>query len=223
LVSSGTHPNTAIIAIFWQEKFVRKSPVREICLIKICAISFLALAFPALASPQFLPTGGNAFFGYSYVRGETFTTGNPLLAGSANLNGWEASVEGKYLPWLGAVADLDWHYGGHDARICQPPAPCSTVRVNASRDTLLFGPRASIVYHRFRPFAELLLGIAYQSNKGTGISNSDLSFAFALGGGVDYKLLRSVWLRGQAHTVRTGFLGQARFDPRISAGIVFRF
>jgi len=203
---------------------VRKSSVREICLIKICAISFLALAFPALASSQFLPTGGNAFFGYSYVRGQTFGKGGALL-GTSNLSGWEASVEGKYLPWLGAVADLDWHYGGHETQICQPLGPCTALRVSASRDTLLFGPRASTVYRRLRPFADLLLGLAYQSNKGegAGISNSDLSFALALGGGVDYQLLRSVWLRGQVHAVRTGFLGHSEFDPRISAGIVFRF
>jgi opacity protein-like surface antigen len=195
--------------------------VREICLIKICAISFLALAFPALASPQFLPTGGNAFFGYSYVSGQTFAKGGVPLG--ANLSGWEASVEGKYLPWLGAVADLDWHYGGHETQICQSVGPCNTFRVNASRDSLLFGPRASVVYHRFRPFAEVLFGLAYQSNTGGGNSNSDLTFAFALGGGVDYQLLHSVWLRGQAHTVRTGFFGHSQFDPRISTGIVFRF
>jgi hypothetical protein len=200
---------------------VRKSLVREICLIKICAISLLALAFPDLASPQFLPTGGNAFFGYSYVRGETYAKGAPL--GTANMSGWEASVEGTYLPWLGAVADLDWHYGGHETEMCQPFGPCTTFRVNASRDTLLFGPRASTVYHRLRPFAEILFGFAYQSNSGDGFSNSDLTFGLALGGGVDYQLLHSVWLRGQAHTIRTGFAGHSEFDPRISAGIVFRF
>jgi len=204
---------------------VRKSSVREICLVKICAISFLALVSPAMASAQFLPSGGNAFFGYSYVRGETFVKSGPPpgTGGAANLSGWEVSAEGKYLPWLGAVADLDWHYGGHDASLCQPLGPCTAFRVNASRDTLLFGPRASTVYRRFRPFADLLFGIAYQSNKGGAISNSDLTFAFALGGGVDYQLLRSVWLRGQVHAVRTGFFGRSQFDPRISTGIVFSF
>ncbi|MBO0910252.1 MAG: hypothetical protein J2P13_00555 [Acidobacteria bacterium] len=204
---------------------MRKSSVREIYLIKIGAISLLALSFPSLASPQFLPTGGNAFFGYSYVRGETFVNAGPPpgSGGTANLSGWEASVEGKYLSWLGAVADLDWHYGGHDAVLCQPLGACASFRVNASRDTLLFGPRASTVYRRFRPFADVLFGIAYQSNKGANVSNSDLTFAAAFGGGVDYTLLPSVWLRGQVHGVRTGFFGRSNFDPRLSGGIVFRF
>ena len=204
---------------------MRKSPVREICLIKISAISFLALAFPAPARPQFLPSGGNAFFGYTYVNGETFLKlGQPPgIGGSANLSGWEASVEGKYLPWLGAVADLDWHYGGRDAELCQAPGPCSRFRVNASRNTLLFGPRASVEYRRFRPFAEVLFGLAYQSNKGINISNSDLTFASALGGGVEYRLLQSVGLRVQGHAVRNGFFGRSAFELRTSAGIVFRF
>lgn len=191
---------------------------------KICAISFITIIFSAIASAQ-LPSGGDAFFGYSYIHGEAFSNSRTVQAagGSANLNGWEASVEGKYLPWLGVVGDLDWHYGGRDSSTCIPNGPCTAFRLNASRDTLLFGPRASISYRRFRPFGEFLVGIGYQSDKGGGISNSDLTFATAFGGGVDYKLVRSVSLRGQAHSVHTTFFGRSQYDFRLSTGIVFRF
>jgi hypothetical protein len=197
-----------------REKFVRK----------ICAITVVTLVLSSIARAQF-PTGGNAFFGYSYLHGETFTNGGTGLAvgGGANMSGWETSVEGKYFPWLGVVADLDWHYGGHDNTACAHAGPCQTLRVDASRDTLAFGPRGSFSFGRYRPFGEFLLGVGYQSDKGSGVSNSDLTFVTAFGGGVDYRLIHSVALRAQAHMVHTSFFGRTQYDPRISTGIVFRF
>ena len=137
------------------------------------------------------------------------------------MNGWEASAEGKYLPWLGVVADLSWHYGGRETT-CSV-GQCPLFRLNAARDTLLFGPRASMAYGKYRPFAEFLFGVGYQSDKGGGISNSDLTFATAFGGGLDYTLARSVALRGQFDIVHTHYFGARENDPRISTGIVFRF
>ncbi|HZQ18114.1 MAG TPA: hypothetical protein VFA90_05285 [Terriglobales bacterium] len=196
--------------------------MRKICVCKVCAISFITL-FTTFAAAQ-LPSGGNGFFGYSYLHGETFANGSSAAAGGpASMSGWETSVEGKYLPWLGAVAELGWNYGGHDTRVCVLFTNCTTFRLNASRDTLLFGPRASITMGRYRPFAEVLLGVGYQSDKGGGISNSDLSFAVGFGGGVDYHLVRSVSLRGQVEAIHTSFFGHSQLDPRISTGIVFSF
>jgi hypothetical protein len=214
--------NIGCLRHIWREKFVQPICVRKTCVRKLCAISFITVIFSAIATAQ-LPSGGNAFFGYSYVGGETFANSTTIAAtsGGASMSGWEASAEGKYFPWLGAVADLDWHYGGR-ATTCVL-GTCPIFRLNASRDTLLFGPRASLAHGRYRPFAELLLGIAYQSDKGGGISNSDISFATAFGGGVDYHLVRSLALRGQFDVVHTSFFGHGQNDPRISTGIVFRF
>jgi hypothetical protein len=211
------HPTSAVSTILRREKLVRKIGLR-----KICAISFIIIIFSAIASAQ-LPSGGNAFFGYSYLSGETFANSTTTFAtgGSASMNGWETSAEGKYLPWLGVVADLDWHYGGRSTTCVI--GTCPRFRLNASRDTLLFGPRASMKYGRYRPFAEFLFGVGYQSDKGGGISNSDISFAIAFGGGVDYHLVRSVSLRGQFDIVHTSFFGGGQNDPRISTGIVFQF
>lgn len=194
--------------------------MRKVFVVKICVI---AVALCGAARAQ-LPSGGDAFFGYSYLHGSTFANGSTVAAGgSANMSGWETSVEGKYLPWLGVVADLGWHYGGRDTRACVLFTDCTTFRLNASRDTLLFGPRASTTMGRYRPFAEVLLGVGYQSDKGGGISNSDLSFAAGFGGGVDYHLVRSVSLRAQVHAIHTSFFGHSQFDPQISGGIVFSF
>src|SRR5215467_7834456 len=79
---------------------------------KIAAVICTAFLLSGFSHAQ-MPSGGNVFFGYSYSQGNVFPHGLP--AGQAgptvNMSGWEASVEGKYLPWLGVVADLDWHYG----------------------------------------------------------------------------------------------------------------
>ncbi len=140
-----------------------------------------------------IPTGGNIFFGYSYSHGEAFAG---TASGGASMNGWEGSAEGKYL---------------------------RTFRVNGSRHTVLFGPRASISVGKYTPFAELLVGISHQTDAGGGISNSDTTFATAIGGGLDYKLVKGIALRAQGDSIHTHFFGQAHNDLRISTGIVFRF
>jgi hypothetical protein len=62
-----------------------------------CSIAFLI----GVASGQM--RSGNAFFGYSYYNSTNLSS--PLF-NRATTNGWEASVEGKILPFLGVVADL---------------------------------------------------------------------------------------------------------------------
>jgi hypothetical protein len=202
-----------------QERFVRKAG----------AISFLLFCLTTIAGAQ-IPTGGNIFFGYSYSQGEAFTgsTVPTVLApsGSAGMNGWEGSLEGKFLPWIGLVADLDWHYGGRTfTQTCSVVPPCAskTFRLNASRHTVLFGPRASVSIGKYTPFAEFLLGVAHQTDSGGGISNSDTTFSRAIGGGLDYKLIKGIAWRVQGDSIHTSFFGQSQDDLRLSTGIVFRF
>jgi hypothetical protein len=182
---------------------------------KIAAIIFV-ISLMVAASPAQVPTGGNVFFGYSFARGNTFTG---LSSAGINMNGWEGSVEGKFLPWIGVVADFDWHYGGHDLSRCTG----SACRLNASRLGALFGPRASISIGRYTPFAEFFLGLAHQANTGGGISNTDTAFSTAIGGGLDYKLVKGVAWRVQGDDVRNSLFHVTHNNIRISTGIVFRF
>src|SRR5271155_5458716 len=89
-------------------------------------VSLLAL-FAGAARAQ-IPTRGNVFFGYSYDR--TSIASND----TSNLNGWEATLEGKFLPWIGLVVDVDGHYGSHDF---------SGTGANVTAHNVLFGPRVS--------------------------------------------------------------------------------
>src|SRR5262249_53585609 len=106
-----------------------------------------------------------------------------------------------------------------------PSCPPGTglVHFNASRHNFLLGPRVSKSFGRYVPFAELLLGVAHQTNSGGAISDSDTSFAVAAGGGVDYKLIKTVSLRGQFDAIHDSLFGHAHTNLRISTGIVFNF
>ena len=177
-----------------------------------------------------IPSGGNVFFGYSYSRGQVFTgSAVPILlppSANAGMNGWEASLEGKFLPWIGIVADFDWHYGGSDlTRNCEAVPGCvpKKFRLNGSRHAVLFGPRVSASIGRYSPFAEFLIGLAHQTNTGGGISNSQNTFSSAIGGGLDYTLLKAVAWRVQADSIHTGFFNSSQNNLRISTGIVFHF
>ena len=188
---------------------------------KTWAVAFTLLTLCVIGRGQVIPKSGNAFFGYSYSGGQVFNPG-PI---GVHMNGWEGSAEGKFLPWLGAVADLDWHYGGATVtcNAVGPNCPSLRFRLNGSRESLLFGPRASKDYGKCTFFGQFLLGLTFQTVATGSISTSDKGFSDAFGGGVDYKLLESVAWRGQVDWLRTRLFGGNQTNVRVSTGIVFRF
>jgi opacity protein-like surface antigen len=138
------------------------------------------------------------------------------------LNGWDASLEGKVAPWVGLVADIDGHYGSRTyPTVCSLSCP-GPVTADIAAHNFLFGPRVSVTVSRFRPFGEFLVGAAHVS-RSNGISDSDTSFANAVGGGLDYKAAGPVWLRAQLDWVETRFYGKTQNGVRFSTGIAIHF
>jgi hypothetical protein len=162
----------------------------------ILSLAVLLTILAGGASAQ-IPTKGNVFFGYSYNRAEIVSND------ATNLNGWDASLEGKFAPWIGLVADVDGTYGSH-----------------ISEHNALFGPRVSVSVGSVRPFAELLIGAAH-----IGIDHgpSDTSFVNAAGGGLDYRVAGPVAVRGQLDWIHTRFFSNSQNDLRFSTGIVLHF
>jgi hypothetical protein len=120
--------------------------------------SLLVIFLLAAAATAQIPTKGNVFFGYSYVSADT------NLGDRANLNGWNGSLEGKVLPFVGIVADLSGHYGSQNFPVsCGGISGACTVNVNASMHTVVFGPRVSVPISKFTPFAEALFGVSHVS------------------------------------------------------------
>ena len=193
----------------------------ESSLRKTWAVAFTLLILSAIGQGQVIPKSGNAFFGYSYSGGQVF---NPGAIG-IRMNGWEGSAEGKFLPWLGGVADLDWHYGGAGITCTTtgPGCPSLRSRLNGSRHSILFGPRVSTSFGKYTPFAHFLLGLTFQADAVGTTSTSDRSFSDGVGGGIDYQFLKNVAWRGQLDWIHMRLFGGSQSNVRISTGIVFRF
>jgi hypothetical protein len=170
-------------------------------------IAVLLLVISEGATWAQIPTRGNAFFGYSYDRTSI------VADDTSNLNGWEATLEGKFLPWIGLVVDVDGHYGSHDF---------SGTNADVVAHNVLFGPRVSVTYHRYRPFAEFLAGVGHIS-RSNGISDSDTSFADGVGGGLDYRIVGPLTIRGQLDWINTRFYGEGQNGVRFSTGIALHF
>ena len=162
----------------------------------VLSLAVLLTILASSASAQ-IPTKGNVFFGYSYNRAEIVSND------AINLNGWDASLEGKFLPWIGLVGDISGTYGSH-----------------VSEHNFLFGPRVSVSVGSVRPFAELFIGAAH-----IGIDHgpSDTSFANGAGGGIDYRVAGPVAVRGELDWINTRFFSNGQNDVRFSTGIAVHF
>jgi opacity protein-like surface antigen len=193
---------------------------------KISLILFSLLLFAGLASAQ-IPTSGNVFVGYSYENVDSESL-NFLNQNRASLNGWEATVEGKVFPWIGIVGDFSGHYGSQP-EVFELAGANTPVTVDAHEFTAMFGPRVSASIGKFRPFAEAMFGAGHITNSPNASSSSvlgqtsDTSFATALGGGLDYKIIRPVAWRFQGDYVQTHFFGTTENNVRVSTGIVLKF
>jgi hypothetical protein len=183
--------------------------------VAILVVSIFLLSGLVLAQ---IPTSGNVFFGYSYMNSDLSPSSR------TSTNGWQATVEGKVLPFIGIAADFSNYYGMQNfaaVPVCTTP-PCAPtfLSVNTSESNYLFGPRVSISVSKFRPFAEALIGAGHINAHAAG---SDTSFATSIGGGLDYKLLRVLAWRFQGDYLQTRFFSNTQNNVRLSTGIVVRF
>jgi len=182
-------------------------------MLKAIWFAILLCACAGLANAQ-IPTSGNIFFGYSFENASSTALDNVTRP---NFHGWEGSLEGKLAPFIGLVTYFSGHYG---TQTFTTPFP-STFTVTAHEYDVLFGPRVSVPVGKFTPFGEFFVGVAHISSNG--FSPTNTSWATALGGGIDYRLVRLVAARVEGDYVRTNFFSTSQNDIRISTGIVFRF
>jgi opacity protein-like surface antigen len=125
---------------------------------------------------------------------------------SANLTGWDFSLNYKLARVIGVDGDFSGTYG-------------SPSYGNASMHTFLFGPQFSVPSH-VSPFAHVLFGVGHLNVPGA-TSNC---FSEAIGGGLDFHVVPHVAIRAiQVDDVITHFFGNGTNNPRLSAGIVIHF
>lgn len=199
---------------------------------RILTIAVLVCLVTSAAMAQ-LP-GGNIFFGYSYDHASVATpaplrdVGGVVASGSTGLNGWNGSVEMKFLPLIGIVGDFSGHYGSQTVTdVCGFIGGCVNVRENMDSTVyhFLVGPQLSFTVGRVRPFAHALLGAGHLSESATArpFSATDTAFAYAIGGGIDYRLLGPLRWRVQGDLLRDQFFGPTQNNFRFSTGPVLHF
>ena len=166
-------------------------------MLKLRPVVLCLLLSASFASAQIVPKG-DIYFGYTYNHAEVVTND------AKNFNGWDASLEGKLIPFLGIAGDINGTYVNH-----------------GSEYNFFFGPRVSVEVSGFRPFAQLLIGASHISvNDGAA---SDTSFGNAIGGGLDYKIVGPVSWRGELDWIHTRFFDHGQNDVRFTTGFVLNF
>jgi hypothetical protein len=180
----------------------------------------MLVGFVAQSNAQ-APPSGNAYFGYSFLS----APGSPPLTARNTLNGWDGSAEFKVVPGIGVVADFGGNYGTVPVETACPGNGngCGPVGLNTKLYTFVFGPRFSAPLGKFRPFAHLLFGGAHSSASNDGFTSSNNAFAIALGGGLDYKLIKGIAWRAQFDDLVTKAISSAQNNLRFSTGIALRF
>lgn len=173
---------------------------------------------PAISSEQ----------GFTCLRGVLCIPG-PVPAPTSvssrqNLNGWQVGGGVHVLPFLRVVGDFSGYYG--------PTTSTSTSRTH--QYMYLAGPEVSLPM-RISPFAHVLVGATHQligfgtfpldaAGHNSVFATDNTGFTSAIGGGVDLQVVPLVWVRPvQFDYVMTRLGGSTRNQPRVSAGIIFRF
>ena len=184
-------------------------------------IPVVMLLFSATGWAQDAP-GWEIFGGYSFMRSDIreYYRQTPIIYNFrgkyGNLQGFEVSITENKNRLLGGTFDLSANF--------RSPL-IGGVQNRQRMYTLMYGPRVSTRFLFAKPFVHALLGAAYGSVKvtPTGPHDSDLSFALAVGGGVDIKLGERFSIRAvQADYFRSNNAMVPRPHAyRASAGIVW--
>jgi hypothetical protein len=162
-------------------------------------LAFLSLTLSSTPSKAQLIPSGNVYAGVAYA--DSVDVVNRLT-----FRGWNGSVEAfpfHRLSYLGVVLDGSGIY-----------------RTGVQQYNLVLGPRVSLNYGKWRPFAHAMGGIQQTNSSGTTFH----PVAIDIGGGVDRKLpFKNFSWRLQFDYVHTHLLSENQNDYRGSTGVVWRF
>jgi opacity protein-like surface antigen len=120
--------------------------------------------------------------------------------------------------------------GEFDASSSNIKVPAVNLKVH--EQDYLFGPRyyfrKVITDPKFVPFAHLLFGLTHQSTKVINVglpntSSSDNSYAWDLGGGIEYHFTPKWAGRARADIFRTHFLDDSQTHARYGVGFAYTF
>jgi opacity protein-like surface antigen len=184
--------------------------MRTIALVTLFLLLILTVSVLAQEAPR-----AEIFGGYQFTRASTGVSG----IDNFNLNGWDAAVSGYFNRYLGVTGDFSGTYGGK----------IQGIDLHSHLYTYMFGPVVRVANKGpFQPFAHVLFGGAHVSasvsEPGFSGSGSDSGFAWAAGGGLDFKAVPLISIRvAQFDFLQTHISGESQNNFRYSAGVVLRF
>jgi len=205
------------------------------------------LCLPMLARAQDRPKA-ELFGGYSFFHDSRAQ--DPRFPVDRDLNGFATSGAYYVTSWFAAEAGYSLYSGSHTVTelVVQdsgpPGAPSTPVTLRVDRKEsawmLLAGPRLTYPGSRLRPFGHVLFGAIHGRTENAATTSrpvndignfpsidvEDTGFGFAVGGGLDIVLSKSIAIRPLDVDYVHGDLnfGQPpRNGVRASAGFVFRF
>jgi hypothetical protein len=186
------------------------------------------LALPLMAQAQD-NSRIEVFGGYQYLR-----AGNvDGMDNGANASGWDTSATFNFNQHFGVTADFSGSY--KSTNVPNPFGNSFTYPVHFHAYTYAFGPVVSLNSRgTYNPFVHALFGQAHLYPNGCVIfsgspdecgSGTYSGFAMMLGGGLDAKAGKSVWLRlFQFDWMRLPSDGGGQNNNlRVSTGVVFHF
>ncbi|MGH9616980.1 MAG: hypothetical protein ACRD28_09595 [Acidobacteriaceae bacterium] len=178
---------------------------------KRCSIFALLGALVLLAAPaaQARRVKADAYFGYSHVGANLYEPYTP------GMNGWQAAVQVRPIPFVGIEGDLS-RYGAN--------AGAGSQHVTL----VMFGPRVTVHAVGFSVFAHALGGVGHlSSNEVSGFpATSSNSTSYALGGGADLPLFMGFKLRVTGDYLGNSNAPSSQYSPshyRIGVGVAYHF
>jgi hypothetical protein len=167
----------------------------------LALIAFVAWAVPLSSAAQEVPRA-EVSGGYSWARHD-----------GEDMNGWNASATLNLREWIGLSADVSGLYS-------------SVGNTDRARYPVLAGPRVSLRWGRFAPFAYALAGALHTRSHleflTVSIAECETDPMMALGGGLGVRL-SDRWageVKADAAIVRSR--GRTDQSPRLSGGLVLR-
>jgi opacity protein-like surface antigen len=189
--------------------FVRKIAL-AVCLAALFAIS-------AAAQTTSTSTKGSGTYSQDNGSGEAYL-GWTHVTGDVGKNGWDISVAKNLGEHFAVEGEAFGAYG--DTTIL-------TIIAKQHEYGFLGGGKVMFDTRtpKLTPWVHLLLGVGHTGLETNvpGADNSDTSFAWALGGGIDYSLTHNVSARGKADFYHTSYFDEGDTHARWGVGVVYTF
>ena len=143
-----------------------------------------------------------------------------------NLWGGDLALTEYTKTWFGGTIDIAGFHRSPDIDLTPVGFPGQSASLHLTTASVLGGPQFRRSYGNFTGFARVMGGLAFRQESALNgfVSERDHTFAYSLGGGVDYKLNR--WLAArviQLDFIRSNFNSDWQDSWRGSVGLTFRF